>query len=55
MESFAFPNEIISISSEILQKCSKLYFFSLESLEYSFFTFWIGSQRETHESKSRAT
>ena len=31
MESFAFPNKINSISTEIPQKCSKLYFFSLES------------------------
>ena len=35
MESFAFPNVMNSIRSEILQKCSKLYFFSLESLEGS--------------------
>ena len=31
MESFAFPDKINSISTEIPQKCSKLYFFSLES------------------------
>ena len=27
MESFAFPKNIISISTEILQKCNKLYLF----------------------------
>ena len=37
MESFAFPAKINSISTEILQKCSKLYYFSLESLEYSLY------------------
>ena len=41
MESFAFPAKIISISTEILRKCSKLYFFSLESLEYSFLCFGL--------------
>ena len=35
MESFAFPAKNNSISTEIPQKCSKLYYFSLESLEYS--------------------
>ena len=37
MESFAFPDKINSISSEIPQKCSKLYFFSLESLDSLYF------------------
>lgn len=32
MESFAFPDIINLISTEIKQKCSKLQFFSLESL-----------------------
>ena len=32
MESFAFPNKINLISTEIKQKCSKLQFFSQESL-----------------------
>ena len=41
MESFAFPAKINSISTEILRKCSKLYFFSLESLEYSFLCFGL--------------
>ena len=40
-ESFAFPARINSISTEILRKCSKLYFFSLESLEYSFLCFGL--------------
>ena len=31
MESFAFPDKINSISTEIPQKYSKLLFFSLES------------------------
>ena len=31
MESFAFPEKINSISTEIPQKCSRLLFFSLES------------------------
>ena len=48
MESFAFPAKSNSISTEIPQKCSKLYFVSLESLEYSFFMFWTGTQREMH-------
>ena len=34
MESFAFPAKINSISAKIPQMWSKLYFFSLESLEY---------------------
>ena len=34
MESFAFPAKINSISTEIPQKWSKWYLFSLESLEY---------------------
>ena len=33
VESFAFPAKINSISTEIPQKNSKLYYFSLESLE----------------------
>ena len=33
MESFAFPDIINLISTEIKQKCSKLQFFSLESLK----------------------
>ena len=33
MESCAFPDKIISISTEILQKYSKLFFCSLESFE----------------------
>ena len=37
MESFAFPAKINSISTEIPQKCSKLYYFSLESLRYSLY------------------
>ena len=41
MESFAFPAKINSISTEILRKCSKLYFFSLESLEFSFLCFGL--------------
>ena len=51
MESFAFPAKINSISMEIPQKCSKLYYFSLESLEYSL----TGTQKEMYESKSQAT
>ena len=33
MESFDFPDIINLISTEIKQKCSKLQFFSLESLK----------------------
>ena len=54
MESFAFPAKINSISTEIPQKCSKLYYFLLESLEYSLFIFELVLQREMHESKSQA-
>ena len=36
MENFAFPAKINSISTEIPQKCSKLYYFSLESLPLCF-------------------
>ena len=35
-ESFAFPAKINSISPKIPQKCSKFYYFSLESHEYSY-------------------
>ena len=41
MKSFAFPAKINSISAEILRKGSKLYFLSLESLEYSFLCFGL--------------
>ena len=34
MESFAFPDKIDSISTEIPPKCSKFIFISLDSLEY---------------------
>ena len=37
LESLAFPAKINSISTEILQKCSKLYIISLESLEVSLY------------------
>ena len=37
MESFAFPAKNNSINTEIPQKCSKLYYFSLESFEYSLY------------------
>ena len=47
MESFAFPPKINPISTEIPQKSSKLYYFSLESLEYSLYI-WNGTQREMH-------
>ena len=46
LKALPFPaRKIISISTEITQKHSKLYFFSLESLES--FTFWTGTQKET--------
>ena len=35
MDSFAFPDRINPISTEIPQMCSKLYSFSLESLDDS--------------------
>ena len=41
MESFAFPAKMTSISTEMLRKCSKLYFFSLDSLEYSILCFGL--------------
>ena len=41
MESFAFRDRINLIITDIKQKCSKLYFFSLESLEYSFLCFGL--------------
>ena len=37
MESFAFPDKINSIITEIPQKCSKLLFFSLESFKDSLY------------------
>ena len=37
MESCVFPDKISSISTEILQKYSKLFFCSLESFEYSLY------------------
>ena len=37
MESFAFPDKINSINTDIWRKCSKLFFFSLESFEYSLY------------------
>ena len=43
MESFAFPDMIMLISTEIKQKCSKLQFFSLESLwHFHFVTLYLG-------------
>ena len=45
MESFAFPPKINPISTEIPQKSSKLYYFSLESLDLYI---WTGTQREMH-------
>ena len=47
MESFAFPPKINPISTEIPQKSSKLYYFSLKSLEYSLYI-WAGTEREIH-------
>ena len=40
MESFAFPDKIKSISTENPQKCSKLFFFSLELFEYSLYIWY---------------
>ena len=51
MESFAFPDKINSISTEIPQKCSKLLFFSLESFKDSLY-FGTFTQSERHESKN---
>ena len=41
-KSFAFADKINSITTEIPQKCSKLSFFSLESLEHSLYVFSKG-------------
>ena len=55
-ESFAFPhkikmNKVIKKwSSEIPQKCSKLYLFQLESNENHFWI-WTAAQREKKQSK----
>ena len=57
MESFAFLAKINSISTEIPQKCSKLYYFSLESLEYSLYVLnwyvlkekWMNQKAKPHK------
>ena len=47
MESVAFPNKINSISTEISQKSSKLYIFSLESFEDFLYVWDVFSKAKT--------
>ena len=53
MESVAFPDKINLKSTEILRKCSKLYFFSLESLEYSFLCFGLVLKEKCMNQKAK--
>ena len=53
MESFAFPDKINSISTEIPQKCSKLYFFSLESFKDSLYVWDVFSKGKAWIKKAK--
>ena len=53
MESFAFPDRINPIRTEITQTYSKLYFFSLESFEESLYAMDVFRKGKASMKKSK--